>query len=85
MRKNMRIFVEVAMLKKATNVSLTTTLVDEAKALGINLSKACERGLREEIAAARAAEWQQENKAAIEEWNAHVEVNGLPLDRFRQF
>ena len=71
--------------KKATNVSLSQHLVVEAKALGISLSRACERGLAEEIAEARAGRWLEENREGIAAWNAHVEANGLPLARFRSF
>jgi len=49
------------------------------------VSRACERGLAEEIAEARAAEWLDENREAIESWNSYVEAHGLPLARFRQF
>jgi len=71
--------------RKATNVSLPRHLVAEAKELGISLSRACERGLSEEIADARTRRWQEENRAGIAAWNAHVEAEGLPLARFRSF
>jgi antitoxin CcdA len=59
--------------------------VNEAKEFGISLSRACERGLSEEIAERRAALWLEENRDAIREWNDYVERKGLPLRRFRQF
>jgi antitoxin CcdA len=71
--------------KKSTNLSLAEPLVAEAKSLGINLSRACERGLTEEIADRRAALWLEENREAIEAWNDYVEKNGLPLAQYRQF
>ncbi len=71
--------------KKATNLSLNEDLLVEAKARGINLSKAAERGLIETIAEQRAAEWLTENKDAIESSNDYVEKHGLPLARYRQF
>lgn len=71
--------------RKNTNLSLPDTLVDEAKSLGINLSRAAARGLAEEIAEKRAAQWLEENRDAIADWNRHVEEHGLPLARFRQF
>jgi len=71
--------------RKPTNVSLSQSLVVEAKALGISLSRACECGLREAVAETRAARWLEENRSAIESWNGHVEANGLPLARFRTF
>lgn len=72
-------------LKKATNVSLSTDLIAEAKALGINISQACERGLTAELAEVRSAHWRAENAGAIGAWNDFVEQEGLPLARHRQF
>jgi antitoxin CcdA len=71
--------------KKATNLSLNEDLLLEAKARGINLSKAAERGLCEAIAEQQATEWLVENKAALESSNEYVEKHGLPLARYRQF
>jgi antitoxin CcdA len=71
--------------RKATNLSLETELVREAQALGINVSRAAEAGLRQAVRTARAAAWQRENAEAIESSNAWVEANGLPLERYRQF
>jgi antitoxin CcdA len=71
--------------RRATNVSLDADFVAEAKALGINISQACERGLVATVREARAAAWQAENRAAIASSNAHVEKHGLPLAKFRLF
>lgn len=71
--------------RRATNVSLDANFVAEAKALGINLSQACERGLIETVKEARAALWREENRAAMDDWNAWVEKNGLPLANLRLF
>jgi antitoxin CcdA len=71
--------------KKSTNLTLSAALVTEANQLGINLSKAAARGLAEEIAERRAEQWLAENQDAMSEWNEHIERNGVPLARFRQF
>lgn len=71
--------------RRATNVSLDETLVAEARELDINLSRACERGLAEQIGETRAERWRAENAEAIEAWNSYFEENGLPLAKFRQF
>ncbi|BBC99662.1 MULTISPECIES: type II toxin-antitoxin system CcdA family antitoxin [Sphingobium] len=71
--------------RKATNLSLDVDLVADAKALGINLSRACEEALRKEIAAERGRRWQEDNKEAIAAWNVWAENNELPLDKYRQF
>ena len=71
--------------RRATNVSLDSEHLAEARELGINISQACERGLIETITEARAARWLEENREAIESSNAWVEANGLPLAHLRLF
>lgn len=71
--------------RRPANVTLSSELLDEAKQLGINISKACENGLASELAAVRKAKWLEENGEAIAEWNEWVDTNGLPLARYRQF
>lgn len=71
--------------RKATNVTLGEALLAEAKALNINVSQAAEAGLARAVAERRAELWLAENQAALESSNAYVEVNGLPLARYRGF
>ena len=72
-------------VRRATNVSLDQTLVERARELDINVSRACERGLVEQIAETRAARWKAENAEAIAEYNAHVEKHGVLLAKYRRF
>jgi len=74
-----------APFRRPTNVSLDARLVEEAKALGINVSRASEEGLAREVKAERERRFKEENAEAFEAWNRFVEKNGLPLERFRQF
>ncbi len=67
------------------NLTLPGALVEKAKALGLNLSRACEAGLEAAAAAERARRWQAENQALFDWYNAKVETDGLPLAEFRQF
>jgi len=71
--------------KRATNVSLPETLLQEARALGINLSQACERGLAAAVSEERRQRWLAENEEAINAWNDHVAQEGLPLAAYREF
>jgi antitoxin CcdA len=71
--------------KKATNVSLSADLVEEARRLGLNVSEACQAGLAAEVKKAREAAWKEENRAAIESWNDYIRKNGMPYDKYRQF
>lgn len=71
--------------RRATNVSLDPELLRQAKALGVNVSRACERGLALEVAAAKEKRWLAENGPALEAANAYVKARGLPLARHRKF
>jgi antitoxin CcdA len=71
--------------KRATNVSLNEALVAEARALGVNVSRACEDGLENEVRRERARRWQEANTEGFEAWNAFVEQNGVPLAKYRKF
>ena len=72
-------------VRRPTNVTLSDPVLREARALGINVSQACERGLVAEVARVRRQRWLAENRDAMDAWNAYVEVHGLPLARYRQF
>jgi len=71
--------------RRATNVSLDAALLEEAKVLDINISRACEQGLADRIAELRAERWRTENADALTSSNGYVEKNGLPLARYRRF
>jgi antitoxin CcdA len=74
-----------APFRRPTNLSLDSQLVDEAKALGLNVSRACERGLAAQIAEEKSKRWRTENAAALGSSNAYVDENGLPLAALRPF
>jgi len=71
--------------RKPTNVSLDAELVAAAREHGVNVSRACEAGLEAEVYEARKRQWIEENREAIDGWNAWVAEHGLPLARYRQF
>jgi antitoxin CcdA len=72
-------------LKKPTNLSLDQGLLKEAKILGINLSQAAEKGLKQAVSHAKEHQWKQENAKAIKSSNQWVEDHGLPLEKYRAF
>lgn len=71
--------------RKPTNLSLDPALLLQAKELKVNLSRAAEKGIRQAVQQSRAAQWQTENRAALDSSNRFVEGQGLPLHRLRQF
>jgi antitoxin CcdA len=76
---------ETVGVRQRTNVTLPEALLREARQLNINLSQACERGLSAAVLEMKAAQWRQENQAAMDAWNAHVEEHDVPLAEYRQF
>lgn len=49
----------------------------EAKALKINVGQACEAGLAAQVKAAREQKWLEENREAVDAYNAYIEEHGL--------
>lgn len=74
-----------AVPKKATNISLSLDVYNEAKLLGINLSQTCERFLREAIRAEKERRWAQDHAEFIAAYNQTVEAEGLALEQWRTF
>jgi antitoxin CcdA len=71
--------------RRATSMTMDSQLLDDARALGVNVSRAAEAGLTMALKEAREAAWKRDNAAAIAYWNTYVEENGLPLADMRQF
>jgi antitoxin CcdA len=63
--------------KKPVNLSIDRDLLQQARALKVNLSKALEERLAEIVRAERARRWQEDNREAIEAHNRFVEKHGL--------
>lgn len=71
--------------KKAANLTVRADLLEEARARKINLSQTLEVALAAEIKRRREAEWLEQNKAAIDAYNRHIERDGLWSDGLRLF
>ena len=71
--------------KKATNITLSSDVLTEAKALGINISQSCDQFLRELVRNERERRWQADNADFISAYNQTVADEGLPLDAWRSF
>lgn len=71
--------------KKATNLSINSSLLAEAKGLKVNLSATLEKALETELKEAKRANWLKDNKEAIENCNKLAEQHGLFADKFRKF
>ncbi|WP_031436991.1 type II toxin-antitoxin system CcdA family antitoxin [Methylobacter tundripaludum] len=71
--------------KKATNITLSSDILTETKALGINISQSCDQLLRELVRNERERRWLQNNADFIAAYNQIVADEGLPLDSSRWF
>ncbi|HVL21558.1 MAG TPA: type II toxin-antitoxin system CcdA family antitoxin [Amaricoccus sp.] len=71
--------------RRSTNLSLESELVQTARDLGVNLSRAAEEGIRSAVRIEAARRWQEENREALLSSNAYVEAHGLPLAKYRMF
>jgi antitoxin CcdA len=69
--------------KKATNVSVNSDLLRQAKELGVNVSALTEQSLAARVKDIKIARWEEENKEAIESYNAMIARDGLWLNKAR--
>lgn len=71
--------------KKATNLSLNSKVLEMARELGMNVSQTVDSLLAEEVKRRYWAKWAEENKEAMEAYNARIAKEGLPLAKYRTF
>lgn len=71
--------------KRPVNLSINARTVDLAKELGMNLSQTVDSFLTAEVQRRYWERWNDDNKDAIDAYNARVEQEGLPLARYRGF
>jgi antitoxin CcdA len=70
-------------LKKPTNVTIRSDLLDEARALNINLSQEFETHLAAVVRRHRAEQWLKDNREAIAAYNRFFKEQGLWSDEYR--
>ncbi|MBX3655324.1 MAG: type II toxin-antitoxin system CcdA family antitoxin [Ramlibacter sp.] len=71
--------------KKATNLSLNAKVLDAAREMGMNISQTVEALLTDEVRRRYWERWNEENKEAIDEYNARIAREGPPLAKYRSF
>lgn len=71
--------------KKATNLSLNSKVLEMAKELGMNISQTVDALLAEEVKRRYWEKWKEDNKEAMEAYNARIASQGLPLAKYRTF
>jgi antitoxin CcdA len=78
-------FYDKSASKKAANLSINSDLLQKAKNLHINLSRALEQRLIEMLLEKKRMEWKAENQEAIEDYNRRIEAEGVFSDGLRRF
>jgi len=78
------IYDETAM-KKATNVTINSDLLQKAKSYKINISKNFEAYLAEVVRKREEKQWLEENQSAFDAVNERIETEGLFSDEHRRF
>lgn len=76
---------DIHAVKKPANVSINSDLLAKARELKINLSATLEAALVERVHARQRELWRNENKEAIDAYNAMVEAQGVFSDELRSF
>ncbi|MEI9406555.1 type II toxin-antitoxin system CcdA family antitoxin [Mesorhizobium argentiipisi] len=71
--------------RKSVGLSIDCRLIDEANALGMDMSSLAEAAIAAVVSAEKTRRWQEENKEAIDSWNDYVRRHGLPLAKDRLF
>ncbi len=71
--------------KKATNLSINSDLLKQARALSINCSAVLETALAGIVAEKRQQRWRRDNQQAVKEYNARVEAGHVFSDGLREF
>jgi antitoxin CcdA len=71
--------------KRSVNLSLNAKVLERARELGMTVSATVDALLAEEVSKLYWARWNEENREAIEHYNARIAREGLPLARYRSF
>jgi antitoxin CcdA len=67
------------------NLTLETAVADEARALGLNMSRLAEAAIAEAARTERNRRFRDENRAALAAYADEIAREGLPLAPYRSF
>jgi antitoxin CcdA len=63
--------------RRRVNLTVLADYLSEAREFGLNLSQVLEESLRTTLKRERERRWREDNRAAIEHFNARIEREGL--------
>ena len=70
---------------KKVNLTITETYPDEARTLGVNMSRVADEAIGAALKAEREQRWKEEHAEAFRLYNERIERDGIPLSEFRKF
>ena len=73
------------MARAKVNLTLDRDVVDEARELGLNMSRLAESAIKQAARTERNRRWREENRDALKAYEQEIEENGLPLAEYRTF
>lgn len=76
---------ELIMARAKVNLTLDNDVANEARELGLNMSRLAEKAIAQAARIERNRLWREENQDAINKYEQEVEKNGLPLTQYRTF
>jgi antitoxin CcdA len=76
---------DVSAPKKAVNLNANSDLIKTAKHIGVNLSQVFEEAVLTTVKARLEQLWLEENRGAIQDYNAHIEQHGVFAADKRRF
>ncbi len=82
---NTKLIYDTSAVKRASNLSINSDLLTQARKYKINLSGLLEQALLEKLTEKKRAEWQEQNRAALEAYNGRIEKRGVFSDGLRTF
>ena len=71
--------------RRPVNISIRQDVIEQAKALGLNVSQIAETALSNEVKRTLEAQWLKDNADAIKEYNERVDRRGMYIEDLRQF
>ncbi|UJS23277.1 type II toxin-antitoxin system CcdA family antitoxin [Thiothrix winogradskyi] len=71
--------------KRASNLSINSSLLEQARHYKINLSKLLEKTLIDTLQQKKREEWLKQNRGALDAYNERIEQRGVFSDGLRRF
>ncbi len=72
-------------MRAKLNLTVEKAIADEARDLGINMSRVAEEAIAKAAKLERNRRWVEENREVLSQYAEEVEREGLPLEKYRLF